>query len=418
MRVPFLTKTNRFHFGEVIMKRKQLWILGGLITGAVAMSMASGGCSSTGQKSNTNTPTRKPSSTPVPTATLAPAVPFPTPAGNYIVVIGGEHANSTSVPDVLYAPINANGSIGTWSVGANALPTPRGTAGTYDTSSMWIAKTNGNYLVYGSPGTPNGGGYYSFYSYVNSSQVTSGVPGTWTIGVGADAGATPVYGSAWNQAVTDGSFIYNIDSFTGLGNCNVYPVTAGVVGAVDDTQPGIGSALVMTPMVYANGYLFTLGGRTSSATISTVYTARINAPGVVGTWSTSTVALPSIWTRAESQAMTIVMGSSTFVYVVGGYNGSATQSTVYYDTVDASGNLGAWSTTTALPTAFEWGVALPYRNASGTYIAAIGGETSYGNPPLSTTYYAPVNSNGTLGTWTTGPALPNGGLIFANGAVF
>ena len=70
-------------------------------------------------------------------------------------------------------------------------------------------------------------------------------------------------------------------------------------------------------------------------------------------------------------------------------------STVYYAPINSNGTLGGWNTTTSLPEATVYATSVEYNG----YIYEIGG---IGNGAyVSTVYYAPINSNGTLGSWST-----------------
>jgi len=91
-----------------------------------------------------------------------------------------------------------------------------------------------------------------------------------------------------------------------------------------------------------------------------------------------------------------VTGSGV-VYVLGGLdaNGAAT-STVYYASVTSTGAVGAWATTTALPQVrYAFGAAV-FRG----HLYVAGGDDGT-DTPTATVYSAPINSDGTLGMWST-----------------
>ena len=120
-------------------------------------------------------------------------------------------------------------------------------------------------------------------------------------------------------------------------------------------------------------------------------------------WSTVT-ALPGI--LAFSQAIV----TKNRVYLLSGYNGSAYAATVYTAPINTDGTLGTWTTGTALPGVMGSSQAVVTKNR----VYLLGG-TANGTAALTTVYTAPINSDGTLGTWTTGPVLPSG--IFGTSAV-
>ena len=89
-----------------------------------------------------------------------------------------------------------------------------------------------------------------------------------------------------------------------------------------------------------------------------------------------------------------------YIYELGGGNSSIDQSTVYYAPLNSNGSVGAWTSTTALPQALQSATSVVYNG----YIYELGGNNS--GPYQSTVYYAPLNSNGSVGTWTSTTALP------------
>ena len=147
--------------------------------------------------------------------------------------------------------------------------------------------------------------------------------------------------------------------------------------------------------VGANGYLYLIGGVNSAGTVqSTVYRAQANANGTVGAWtSTTPVPVPIRSIRPVYY--------NGFIYLTGGTSDGGTLfATVYYAPVQANGNLGAWSTTTALPQAMISHTAF----ASNGYLYVVGGNV--GPTCVTTVRYARINANGTIGAWTTTSALP------------
>ncbi len=98
--------------------------------------------------------------------------------------------------------------------------------------------------------------------------------------------------------------------------------------------------------------------------------------------------------------------TSTFIYggsepqlpetatVISGGNLSVVQS--------SSSGVGAWTNTTALPAALNSIASAVYKN----YIYVLGGTTSGGGAPTSTSRYAQISSDGTIGSWTNTTPLP------------
>src|SRR6185436_2993294 len=104
-------------------------------------------------------------------------------------------------------------------------------------------------------------------------------------------------------------------------------------------------------------------------------------------------------------------------YVLGGTDEtSAPQSTTYYAKLNPDGSIGSWSTTSALPVAISGQTSV----VSNGYAYIIGGFVSN---PVQTVYLAKLNSDGTVGAWQQSNAsLPAprvfGASVAANGYVY
>ena len=88
-----------------------------------------------------------------------------------------------------------------------------------------------------------------------------------------------------------------------------------------------------------NGYLYVVGGNTGSSCINTVRYAPINADGTIGAWAT-TSALPAA-RCGNVEAVTVANG---FMYAAGGFNNADVTTAVFYAPVNADGTLGTWVT--------------------------------------------------------------------------
>ena len=242
------------------------------------------------------------------------------------------------------------------------------------------------------------------------------------------------YATGGGSGVSVGGIIYRNSPTTPTGflKCNggevsktTYAALYGVIGDLFsyDTQPGAGKpwkqqydintsqstditgwttgtslpvTLSWSQAIVTKNRVYLLGGRSSASAISgsTVYTAPINADGTLGSWSTGT-SLPG----ALAQSQVIV--TKNRVYLLGGYNGNSYVSTVYTAPINADGTLGAWTTGTSLPRALGYHQAIVTKNR----VYLLGGWDA-GLSYVSTVYTAPINADGTLGTWTTGTSLP------------
>jgi hypothetical protein len=160
------------------------------------------------------------------------------------------------------------------------------------------------------------------------------------------------------------------------------------------------------------------GGYDGSANTTTVWANNLNANGTVGsatntTWTTIiTNPLPD--TRAHhamavaDPTNSLVATTARFIYVIGGQKLSTDSpggtDTVFSASVDpATGTVATWQTlTSTLPQQLVGMSATVYNG----YLYIAGGLTT-GGLPSSAVYSAPINPDGTLGTWATATnALP------------
>src|SRR5260370_25922114 len=139
------------------------------------------------------------------------------------------------------------------------------------------------------------------------------------------------------------------------------------------------AAAIATPAnspVTGSSYLYVLGGDSTASgkPVATVYVGTLSSTGAVTGWTTTTP-LPA---AVHSLGAVIFDGT---VYVAGGSgSGNAPVATVYSAPIQASGMLGAWQTLTSLPSArsyFAFGL-------SGTFLYALGGDNSTVTPNDST----------------------------------
>ncbi len=153
----------------------------------------------------------------------------------------------------------------------------------------------------------------------------------------------------------------------------------------------------LTSAVY-NDYIYQLGGASTQGGSSvTVNFAHINSDGTIGEWA-ATTPLPN----AVYDSSTVIHNG--YIYQVGGApnGGNGSSSTIYYAPLNSDGTVGTWNTTTSLPQQLV-GHSTVVNN---DYMYVIGGmDTTAG---LSNKiYYAPINVNGTIGSWTNGGTVPD-----------
>lgn len=162
----------------------------------------------------------------------------------------------------------------------------------------------------------------------------------------------------------------------------------------------------------STAFAIVTGGYDGTTNTSTVWANNLNADGTVGSltniaWSTI-VTNPLPETRAHhamaeaDPTNSLVSANSRFIYVLGGQNASTDApggtNTVFMASVDPNtGVVGTWTAlSNMLPQALV-GMSATIHNG---YLYLVGGLTT-GGSPSSAVYSAPVNTDGTIGTWTT-----------------
>lgn len=192
---------------------------------------------------------------------------------------------------------------------------------------------------------------------------------------------------------------------------------SGVIGSVGSwatSSHHVPTSLSGAASVTYNGYAYLIGGSSSTGGtwLNTIYYAKLNTDGTTSAWSTNATTLPQ-GSYYPSAAV-----SNGYVYVMGGYGGSF-QTSVYYAKINTDGSIGSWSTS---PHALPQGLYEAGAVSQNGYIYVIGGLNS-SSSALDTTYYAKQNSDGSIGTWSTSSNhLPQGvddaAIALANGRVY
>jgi len=295
----------------------------------------------------------------------------------YLYAFGGQDTTGAYTATSYYAPLNADGSVGTWAT-TTALPVA--------ISEVGVTSYNGYmYITGGTTGTG------VFVNSVRYAAINSGgtLAATWTSGTNLTANR------GIHASMANNGFLYIIGGYDGTTpNATVQfaPINSGgSIGTWTSTTSMPTARYYIEARIY-NGYVFIAGGRSSSGVDnnSTIY-AKINADGTLGSWVTGT----SFTNARNNQGMEIYNG---YIYITGGWNGSTYYGDVQYAPLAAiMGGTQAWQTTTAMNLGIYGHATVMYNN----FIYVIGGYG--GGVYRSDVRYAPVNANGTIGTWTTSP---------------
>jgi hypothetical protein len=329
----------------------------------------------------------------------------------YVYAVGGQ-TNSTTVTNVVqYAPINSDGTLGSWA-NTTSFPTARRDFG--------FAMERGHMYIYGGCTSGNPCGTFpsdSEYGVINA----DGTIGQWqqTANTAASRGTTD------EMATT----FYNGHLYTAggcsnerSGNNNCQTRSSFVGYATPDTTgtfDGL-SAQANSPFnpqasssaryggqaVALNGWVYYIGGSasTTGATYSSlVSAAQINTDGSLAAWTTTGMtALPA---QAGDSAGRIGFTAAAWnnkIYVIGGVElttpGVARNylTSVISSTQASNGTLGAWGNETALPAVTAFHTTVIWNN----FIYAIAGRDSTATVK-NKVYYATIGTTGTLGSWST-----------------
>lgn len=164
--------------------------------------------------------------------------------------------------------------------------------------------------------------------------------------------------------------------------------------AFSDTGTTIPIELVLSQAIVTKNRVYLLGGLTSGGVTNAVYTAPINSDGTLGVWSVAT-SLPIAVLYPQ------VVVTKRRVYMIGGGNTVISYNTIYTAPINADGTIGAWTSAGTIPTGLGSSQAAITHNRIYLFGGALNND-AYTSEVLT----APINADGTIGTWTTGPSLP------------
>lgn len=205
------------------------------------------------------------------------------------------------------------------------------------------------------------------------------------------------------QAVITKNKLYLIGGINGSNVLNtVYSAAIKADGTLDNwsAETPLPQSLTHFQVVILKNRIYLIGGTPDisnvSTVLTTVYSAGIDTNGTIGTWANITDrALP---VGLKHFQITVTKNR---IYLFGGWNGSTVVDTVYTATIDQTGLISTWSNASTLPTPLSQTRLIASRNR----VYLIGGYNPSG-AYVSTVYNAPINQDGTLGSWVSGTSLP------------
>jgi len=272
-------------------------------------------------------------------------------------VIGGN--NGISDVDTVYsAPLNPNGTVGTW---VTTTPLPQNLSNSTSVVYNGYVYVIGGYLdtVYSAP--------------LN----LDGTIGAWTTSVTT---LPKTIGQA--TSITYNGYIYVMGGYdinTGTTQDTVYSasISDGVVDTWAASPNSLPQELRFASAITYNDYAYVIGGESNSGNSDIVYSALLGSNGTVGAWTASDHTLPK--ELSDHNAVSY----NGYVYVMGGVGNSGGSNAVYSAPLGASGDIGTWVTSSnTLPQAMRYASAITYNG----YVYNIGGNGSTGN--INNVYYA------------------------------
>lgn len=350
------------------------------VTGNTLATQAYSLISSAGQVGPLNTPSNA-----LPTAIYEHGVAI---NNGYIYVVGGcitvnssngcQTGTSDTTGNTSYAPLNADGSIGTWTTDSTHLLN-----GATGLAAFGITVYNNYLYVTGGYAYSSGAISSVFYVQLTSS---GALAGNWTTNansLGASIygmstiayhGYLMAFGGCSASAHVTGCSSYVSTVYRGQIN-----TSNGSVAAFTTTTQGLPVAKALMAGAVYNNYIYLAGGATAAAgQTSNIYYAQISSTGDITSWSTATGAMSHTLRRADAYAM------NGYFYITGGHDGSTntTYGTIEIGKISMStGNITSNLTDSVTTITARWDARTAFANG---YIYITGGCTA-GNPPAGCT---------------------------------
>lgn len=188
----------------------------------------------------------------------------------------------------------------------------------------------------------------------------TGEPGEWS----AEANTLPAVRYYHSTFIFE-NYLYVVGGDNNGGAVNtVYsaPIVDGTIGAWTQADDDLPENISLSTVEVHGDYAYLMGGHNGSASDS-VYYAVVVAGGGIGNWVLMDDALP----QGVQGASSVVIGDE--IFVIGGYNGTSRLNTVYSATISEPGETAdGWSLAEAtLPTAMDQGGAIMHEEETYTF---------------------------------------------------
>jgi hypothetical protein len=244
---------------------------------------------------------------------------------------------------------------------------------------------------------------YAIGGYINESTFSSSI---YTAAINPDgtlsswvaAGNFPIPISSQIFFITKNRFFVVCGATTGgVGLKTTYSAVVnadGTLGAWENTGNNLPTSFVGDQCLVTHSRVYVFGGTDGTMTQSPTFYAPINMDGTLGAWVVDK-SLPRV--AVGSQVVNIL----NRVYLISGKNNSSPTNLIHWAPIHSDGTIGEWSSAGAIPAPLYASTAAVTRNR----IYMFGGITA-GPAVSSAVYTAPINADGTLGTWSAATSLP------------
>lgn len=264
----------------------------------------------------------------------------------------------------------------------------------------------------------NGSGFQGSPGQVIFSQSSSGITATVTPNAGgwtnSGIAVTVPTGNGTNNFTLPGTVTVTVKTSGGTSNAKDLTLIQTLSFAVNNVTwatttalptPLTGLRAVAVPVDNSSAYVVTTGGYDGTANTTNVLVGSLDPTGQISGWVASADALQETlahhaMVEANSENSLVPTGS-VFLYVIGGQVNSTDApggtTDIYRATFNTgTGAVGAWTPlTSSLPESLVGPAATLFNG----YVYVVGGLLQNGNPSADV-FSAPINPDGTLGTWT------------------
>lgn len=212
----------------------------------------------------------------------------------------------------------------------------------------------------------------------------------------------PVAGISNGYLLTDNQHLFMVGGATDAatsGTRQVYAAVAHADGSIGNWRQvgAVPKTMAFFSGTLENNNLIVLVGGNTTSPLNTVYSAEIQSDGQLSSFITTSIA--GI-TTGRNPGVAQYRGKT---YYVGGNTTGQSGAAVLMGSVNAVSGEAAWSVVTPLPMGLLGGYAFAYEN----FLYYVGGSTTgLAAGAIATVYSAPINGDGTLGSWTAVANMP------------